>query len=170
MATRRAFKGVLHNFLGTYTSRYSDYDGYWVFGLIEEYLDGFRMDLLGSTEALQGGPQLAQAVKIAREKFAEQLGKERFPNSWVREAKLEIIRSNTLSKKSTLNACHTRFHNGHDYIFTARLVTDMGGTYNAECRTFIAPHDPSREHRSIRRIGFIPKIASALRNFSNPKK
>ncbi len=25
-------KGVLHNFLGTLTSRYSDHRGYWLFG------------------------------------------------------------------------------------------------------------------------------------------
>ena len=80
MATRRAFKGVLRNFLATYTSRYSDYDGYWVFGLIEGHLDGLQIDLRGSTEALQGMPQLSEAVRIARQKFAEQLGKQRFPS------------------------------------------------------------------------------------------
>ncbi len=34
MATRRAINGVLGNFLGTYVSRYSDYDSYWLFGFI----------------------------------------------------------------------------------------------------------------------------------------
>ena len=34
MPRRRTIKGVLDNFLGTYTSRYSDYDGYWLFGMV----------------------------------------------------------------------------------------------------------------------------------------
>ena len=36
MPTRRVIKSVLHNFLGTYTSRYSDYNGYWLFGFMVE--------------------------------------------------------------------------------------------------------------------------------------
>jgi hypothetical protein len=32
MVTPRAIRGMLRNFLGTYTSQYSDYKGYWLFG------------------------------------------------------------------------------------------------------------------------------------------
>ncbi len=31
---RRIIKAVLDNFLGTYTSRYSDFHGYWLFGFL----------------------------------------------------------------------------------------------------------------------------------------
>lgn len=34
MARRRVIKSVLHNFLGTYISRYSDFRGYWLFGFL----------------------------------------------------------------------------------------------------------------------------------------
>ena len=34
MPTRNALKGVLAGFLGTYTSRNSDYRGYWLLGFL----------------------------------------------------------------------------------------------------------------------------------------
>ena len=43
---RRIIKGVLHNFIGTYTSRYSDYDGYWLFGMVVRDVAELRIDLL----------------------------------------------------------------------------------------------------------------------------
>ena len=46
MAKRRAIRGVLGNFLGTFTSRYSDYDGYWLFGFLVADLKDLRIDLL----------------------------------------------------------------------------------------------------------------------------
>ena len=46
MTSRRVIPGVLHNFLGTFTSRYSDFDGYWVFGFLIESMDRVRIDLL----------------------------------------------------------------------------------------------------------------------------
>jgi hypothetical protein len=33
---KRIINGVLDNFLGTFTSRYSNYSGYWVFGMMVE--------------------------------------------------------------------------------------------------------------------------------------
>ena len=49
MASRRVIKGVLGNFLGTYVSRYSDYDGYWLFGFLVGDLGELRINLLGQS-------------------------------------------------------------------------------------------------------------------------
>ena len=46
MTSRRVIPGVLHNFLGTFTSRYSDFNGYWIFGFLVEKMDSVRIDLL----------------------------------------------------------------------------------------------------------------------------
>ena len=43
-------KGVLDNFLGTFTSRYLDHNGYWVFGMLVGDLGELRIDLLRSIE------------------------------------------------------------------------------------------------------------------------
>ena len=50
MVSERAMKSVLHNFLETYTSRYSDYDGFWVFGFIVETMLPANIDLMASSD------------------------------------------------------------------------------------------------------------------------
>ena len=37
MATADVIKSVLRNFLETFASRYTDYDGYWLFGFLVEH-------------------------------------------------------------------------------------------------------------------------------------
>jgi hypothetical protein len=49
MATRRVIKSVLGNFLGTYVSRYSDYDGYLLFGFLVGDLVELRINLFGQS-------------------------------------------------------------------------------------------------------------------------
>jgi hypothetical protein len=56
MTSRRVILGVLHNFLGTFTSRYSDFDGYWVFGFLVESMDAVRIDLLADVESANSTP------------------------------------------------------------------------------------------------------------------
>ncbi len=46
MACRNAIRGALNGFLGTYTSRYSDFGGYWLFGLVANELRQLQIDLL----------------------------------------------------------------------------------------------------------------------------
>ena len=50
---RRHLKSVLAGFLGTYTSRYSDFQGYWLFGFIVEVID--LMDLGGHPKPATDG-------------------------------------------------------------------------------------------------------------------
>jgi len=45
MPSRKLLISVLRGFLGTYVSRYSDLDGYLVFGLAAGALDGLEVDL-----------------------------------------------------------------------------------------------------------------------------
>ncbi|HWY78072.1 MAG TPA: hypothetical protein VN281_20825 [Verrucomicrobiae bacterium] len=42
---------------------------------------------------------------------------------------------------------------GHRYLLVANATSDLGKHYTAHKRIFIAPHDPSVEHRSTRRNG-----------------
>lgn len=50
MPTQRAIRGVLGNFLGTYTSRYSEHDGYWLFGLVVAELGELEVNLLADPD------------------------------------------------------------------------------------------------------------------------
>ncbi len=74
MATRRIIKGVLGNFLGTYVSRYSDYDGYLLFGFLVGDFAELRINLLGQSVADPDSP-LGVAVLTAVAKFEDQRAK-----------------------------------------------------------------------------------------------
>src|SRR5262245_28787953 len=89
MATRKAVRGVLGNFLGTYTSRYSDSDGYWLFGFLVADLGELRIDLLAPPASDSEGP-LGLAVRSAAAKFADQMQKAGLVCPQIQEAWLTI--------------------------------------------------------------------------------
>src|ERR1700723_1612783 len=92
MATRRIIKSVLHNFLGTLPSRYSDWHGYWLFGFIVNDLERLDHDLL---IPVAGGPDetpLARIRSLATTKFQEQLSKAQLDPIHIREATLIVER------------------------------------------------------------------------------
>lgn len=148
MTSRRIIKGVLHNFLGTFTSRHSDFDGYWVFGYLVDGLDWVRIDLLdissGSAEATPSG----FTRRLATQKFAEQIAKAGLPKTWFREARLEMSRPT----ETRLGVVNGRTTPGYDVKCHALAVTDLGQTYDAALSIFVAAHDPKIELRSARAI------------------
>lgn len=144
--SRKVIRGVLQNFLGTFTSRYSDVGGYWLFGLLAEEIDHLRIDLMGQGPGGTDQTPLAVARSLAGTKFAEQLAKADVPKSCLREAFLVI----TKSPDPRLGDVNGHVSSGHDVTFTARAVTDLGKAYESATSLFIAPHDPGVELRSTR--------------------
>ena len=144
---RRTINGVLHNFLGTYTSRYSDYDGYWLFGLLVGEVGELKIDLLSPTVGTTTSVPVEAAVQLAAQKFREQMEKAGFSVSCVKEAKLDITKL-PVSRRGVVNG---RVCAGHDIQFVARVISDYGKTYESGVSVFVAPHDSGVESRSTRR-------------------
>src|SRR3954464_10587593 len=89
MTTSRSLRGALRNFLSTYTSRYSDYDGYWLFGFLVPRLDQLSIDLLGPSPTVVAHP-LQAAIRSAIERFHDQLRKAGLDSARLRAARLDI--------------------------------------------------------------------------------
>lgn len=147
MAKQRIIKSVLHNVLGAYTSRHSEYEGYWLFGfLVSCFEHGIAINLLlPQTELDQPGP-LAVATHLAVQKFTEQIEKAGLDLSLVQSAFLEIAKSSYL-RTGTVNG-HSLA--GYDVRFAATAVSDLGKVYQCEVSVFVAPHNPTVEHKSAR--------------------
>jgi len=142
---RRAIASALHNFLGTLSSRYSDYDGYWIFGLLISDLSCSTVDLLVD-EPTTIGPEAWRAfVTIARCRFAEQLQLNSVAR-FVRRAALDVKRGRLLS--GTVNG---HISNGYDVTLSVEAVSDLARVYRDHASLFVAAHDPSLESRSLRR-------------------
>lgn len=145
MPGRRSINGVLCGFLGTYTSRYSDFDGYWVFGFLVAEVVDVKFNLLGD-EAVSVASPLAFAETFAKARLKEQMRKAALPFDWLAEASLEIMRS-TAPTRGQVNAVVGA---GFDVTFVARVVSDLGTVYRRTTSVFVAPHDPVREQQSRR--------------------
>lgn len=144
MPTRNALRGVLAGFLGTFTSRYSDYDGYWLFGFLVLESE-IIIDLLGDASD-DASPPLRAARELARMKFREQLGKSGLPRSTVQRASLYVERPPTPEEGLAGNWRRS----GFGVRFRAIAVADNGRSYQREEVVFVAPHDPRFESRSAR--------------------
>jgi len=136
---------VLGNFLGTYTSRYSDYRGYWLFGFLVADLDELRIDLLASPAAEADSP-LGVAVRSAAAKFANQVQKAGLVRPQIRDAWL-TIRKLAGPATGSVNGVPCA---GHNVSFSAGAVMDGGRRYEREQVLFVAPHNAEVELRSGR--------------------
>ena len=88
MPTRRVLKAVLHNFLGAYVSRNSNYSGYWLFGFLISDLDRAEFDLLAA-EANASGTPISTARELAASTFADGNGTRR-PGPTTRQGCLTV--------------------------------------------------------------------------------
>jgi hypothetical protein len=147
MKIRRQITGALCGLIDTYASRYSDYDGYWIFGLLVREADSFSFDLLHEESKSRFSPVVAHAHQLARLKFQEQLERAHIPSACVSEAKI-VIQKLGDSKVGPVNGL---MMNGHQVSLAAEAVSDLGKKYRAEKFLFVAPHDPRVELRSVRR-------------------
>ena len=146
MPSRRASDGVLRNFLGAYSSRNSDYDGYWIFGLVVTASTRVSIDLLGEGCGAGMLPYETAARQLACAKFKEQISAARVPLSAVAEARLDLTWS-TAARVEPVNG-HDR--EGHDLTLTVRATTRRGRLHRQQRTIFVAPHDPTLELRSTR--------------------
>ncbi len=143
MATRRVIKSVLQSFLGTYTSRYSDYDGYWLFGFLVADLGELRINLLGQNVGDPASP-VGVATSLAVTKFEEQRRKSDLAPSHIHEAWLTIQR--LPGERKWWASDH--WSAGFNIRFSALAVMENGKRYERECDVFVAPHNPEFESRS----------------------
>ncbi|MCL2726396.1 MAG: hypothetical protein FWD69_18400 [Polyangiaceae bacterium] len=107
-ARRRSIPSVLHNFLDTLSSRYSDYDGYWIFGLVISDLNCSTISLVAGALTTSGSPSWCAFVTLARSRFADQ-AKMNSVTSFIRRAELSIERG-----PSHLETVSGQTRNGYD--------------------------------------------------------
>jgi len=145
MPSRRVMRGVLNNFLSTYMSRYSTFDGYWVFGFIVNHLDKLEIDIL-SPSIPEKQDARGTAKLLVATKFMEQIRKSGLGSSCV------ISASVVLSKSSVMRSCivEDSDRTGFDVTFEACAYIDLGKRYDRSDTVFVAPHDPTLERRSAR--------------------
>lgn len=142
--THKVLKSIVRGFLGTYTSRYSDAEGYWLFGFLVSELDNLEIDLLQAANPMLPEKWL-EAAMLASRRFEEQVKKHGFDALRVREARLTIQKLPG-QKAGAVNGRKTV---GSDVAFSVAVVSDLERRFEAVTVAFIAPHDPRHELRRV---------------------
>jgi hypothetical protein len=142
--TDRVLKGVVANFLGTYLSRYSDYQGYWVFGFLVPTLSEWHVDLLRPAADDRSSFQAATELAVGR--FREQVQKSQIDLKQVAGAELVLVRDGT-GVTLEVNGKPTT---GWAVLASIAVESNRGRKFGAQQRILVAPHNPAAELRSTR--------------------
>lgn len=149
MSVRKVIRSVLWNFLGAYTSRYSDFDGYWLFGFLVGTGESREIDLLAS-QIVTSRPEETAAF-LAQLKFADQLRKAGISKSEIRTARIGITRSPDRVRRriSTIRPSPPHELERDCYTVTCHAEATLQDetVFAVERVLFVAPHDPSVEWR-----------------------
>jgi hypothetical protein len=137
----------LWNFLGTYISRYTDYNGYWLFGFLVSDLEELELDLL-EPKVSDAKSLLGVTVLWASAKFHEQVEKAALPRAYIKNANLKI----TKSPMSTQGAVNGRISSGYNMNFMVQSVMDNGKHHERKRSIFVAPHNANIEIKSARAV------------------
>jgi hypothetical protein len=148
MATRRIIKSVLRNYLGTLTSRYSDWHGYWLFGFVVNDLERLNYELLIPVSGSPDETPLARLRSLAARKFLEQLSKARLDPIRIREATLIVERLPRHVEVHVNPYRNPDTTSGYRVRFMVSAITDLGKVYECEQIIGVAPHDPAHESQS----------------------
>jgi hypothetical protein len=150
MPRRRSLQGVLGSFLETVTSRHSDYDGYWIFGLlVDDLREDVALDLLRAGDEESGSKPLLAFFQIARERFRQQMVKGGLPLSYAREARLRVAKS-----PAQTHVMVGPFLAAYEMTLTALAISDLGARFEKTRAIHVARHDPDLARRSLR--GAVP--------------
>ena len=147
MSRRNVIKAVLVGFLGTWTSRYSEYDGYWIFGFLVPDLVDWEIELL--QEPPMDGPNMgprAFAIHRAVTAFGDQIRKVGLPISSVKQASIRVT-TVEIGRPGWVNGVAVT---GNVVRFDAAAVSNTGRSYSHTVSRFVCEHDPIRELRSSR--------------------
>ena len=147
MKVRRRITGVLCSLLESFGSRYSDFDGYWIFGQLLRESDAFSISLLTSDASAADSRVLAKAKSIARSALRAQIQRAHIPIECVADAVLKIRKLDG----DRIGSVNGHVAKGFSVSISAEAVSDFGKLYTAEKFLFVALHDPNLEHRSVRR-------------------
>ena len=145
MARSRAIAGALNGFLGTFTSRYSDYDGYWIFGFLVSGSDELTIDLAFQPPKEAAKGPFSHSHRLAIDKFKEQVEKAGLEE---RLAAAQLTISRQPERRTGL--VNGRACDGHDVLVRVVARMDTGRDYQRERTLFVAAHDQSIELRSAR--------------------
>jgi hypothetical protein len=132
-------------FLGTIISRYSNYDGYWIYGFLIKQHESIEINLLDSIDNYPGRNPLKYFTRISINKFHTQVIKNQINEKDIQEAKL-TVRNTNITSWGFVNRERSI---GFDVVVEIVIVKSNGRKIVEKKNIFVAPHNPSKELRNV---------------------
>lgn len=140
MPRRKQFKGICHDILGTFVSRYNDLNGYWALGQYVAYLERrgkHQLQLkLGNEIGVPDNSSAVVAARYYRGAVLRMMNAQAMPEAWLADGAITFS-----IVASSQAACEIE------------IVCDLGRTYRSQCTIDVRPHDPDVEWRRKDKFG-----------------
>jgi hypothetical protein len=140
MPRRRQFQGICHDILGSFVSRYNDFEGYWAFGQYVLVLNRigetqFQFKLTGPTET-SDHHVLAVSEEYYRGAVLRLMETNAMPQAWLADGaiKVSIVAPDEVK-------CEIE------------IVSDLDKTYRCARTMSVRPHDSGVELRRANKFG-----------------
>ena len=147
---RKTVAGALRNFLTTFTSRNTDWRGYWLLGMLVDELTEHEIDL----QCLNTGElhrPLPVAARVASEKFHEQIQHAGLNPQQLNSATL-LIKKTSEPRPLVVEGF---LRSASEITFTVHAQWADNKRCELQKSVLIAPHDPALERQRIQ-----PDVAS----------
>lgn len=140
MARRIELRGISHDLLETFISRYNDLNGYWALGQYQAYLmnthsSELRFNLVGMEPENMSHP-FAAAVIYYRCAVLQMMSTKNMPKAWLAEGCITV---KPMSSRKVSCA--------------VSLKADLGQAFIVMHEVEVWVHDPLRELRRLSRFG-----------------
>jgi hypothetical protein len=140
MPRRKQFKGICHDILDSFVSRYNDLDGYWALGQYAAFLMARSEDQL--VFQLQGGSTVPEDARFTasaayyRRATSRLMDASAMPPSWLADASITF---------SIMGPSKARC--------SIEIVSDLGRNYRSDIMIDVRPHDALIEYRRAGNAG-----------------
>ncbi len=140
MPRRKQFKGICHDILDSFVSRYNDLDGYWALGQYATFLTetGQReLRLQLEREAtLSEHSRFGASATYYQRAVLRLMDANEMPRSWLADASIRF---------SMVGPTHA--------LCEVEISSDLGKAYRCDRRVEVRPHDPLLENRRAGKFG-----------------
>ena len=149
MAHRDSLKDAMERFVEAFASKDSKFDGDWIFGHVIESLDKQRIDLLDEATPQAGG-QLLMVVKLAINKFEEELATASIPIEALETASVTLSRGEVAVKlfyDISSGSIVSEIVTGYDMTIVATAEVQGEPSQTVESTVFVADFKKIRKFR-----------------------
>ncbi|MCG9737633.1 hypothetical protein L1D32_05640 [Shewanella insulae] len=154
MARRNELGSIASGLIGSFNSRNNDVDGYWGIGKLHKFVENVSKKEV-SIELLSGNispktNEFDSLIKFYRNRLEAHLKARSIPNSWIVAVEFTALFETEYEKKHH----YWRSGLGKAYKLKCDILDDNGRHHIAYAYNNSRPHDPTRETRSCREVGF----------------